>query len=198
MLGAFTTGLEEAQYGDEDDIIFCHDDIEVIMTAHSFNAVLDNYLGMANTGVVGVAGCASLGILNDTANWFSNAYINGQYDFSHGGGLVFHGTTIKDMRASYYGFSHKAVLLDGVFLAAKGATVRSVSFKSPNLLKSKWHNYDSLLTFQTFKSGKDNRIAPIILLHKSHGDYAREEYHEDSRMFMKLFAQWLPAKVVVD
>ena len=205
MLGAYSTGLAEWEYTDDDSIIFCHDDIHILLREEVFNAIVDSHLDMPNTGFIGIAGCRSLGKFAKDANWYAN--INPRhFDGSEGGGQVWQGTEYSSLRIGafaspaymWYGINDKAVLMDGVFLAAKGSTVRAISFISPSLLKSKWHNYDALMTFQAHMKGKVNRIAPICIMHESTGGYASEHYQEDVQMFMQLFSKWLPTEVVVN
>lgn len=196
MLEAFASGVDKCDISGDDRVIFCHDDIKILLEIETFNDILDAALNTPDVGFVGVAGCSTLGDLNSVqeANWFAN--VRGPGWQERGGGLVFHGKEPTHMKASYYGWRTRAVLMDGVFLATTGEVLQKISLKKPDVFKSNWHMYDALLTFQTYRKKLKNIIAPIMLLHASGGDYRREYYKEDSEMFMTLFSRELPASVV--
>lgn len=222
MLGAFKTGIEECNLADDDYVIFCHDDIEHLLRPEIFNKLLDAKLKLKDTGFVGIAGCSNFGDYwsfpggpckgEKTANWFENLcgwrgglqVMQQKYDakssdcapWRRGGGLVLHGNSIEESKFDAYGIRSRVVVLDGVFLATTGRVVKSISFNKPSVLKSNWHMYDALLTFQAHRKGFKNYVVPILLRHASGGDYQSEYYYEDSITFMKLFERDLPAIVV--
>jgi hypothetical protein len=196
MLEAYESGIEECELSSEDYVIFCHDDIEILLRHDIFNEMLEKELSTADIGFVGVAGSTSLGQNSDTANWCANGNMgDGSPLYYNSGGVVFHGKSSKEMSPVWYGIRESAVLMDGVFLATTGKVANSISFKKPSVIKSNWHMYDAFMTFQTYRKKLRNVIAPIILRHASGGDYASEHYDHDSKMFMALFERELPTEI---
>ena len=195
MLEAYESGVEECGLDPEDRVIFCHDDIEILLKHDVFNDLLEKELSSPNIGFVGVAGCTSLGHRSKTANWWANSV--GEDHYLNAGGVVFHGNSSKEMSLTWYGKRERAILMDGLFLATTGKVANSISFKKPSVLKSNWHMYDAFMTFQTYRKELHNVIAPIILRHASGGGYVNEHYDHDSKMFMALFDRELPAELPV-
>lgn len=168
-----------------DQIIMCHDDIEVINSVESFNHLLSVHLEKPDTGFVGVAG--SRVITSEEIAWFRCAQRH-----ESGGGVVYHGKTLETMYPSGYGPHTKAVCMDGVFLATTGRVLNTINLQMPEGFVGKWDWYDAIYTFQAFKKKLKNIIAPIILRHESGGRYP-QEWHEDLPKFRTLFSKDLPA-----
>ena len=53
---AYSNAIKELQPEDEDRIILCHDDIEVLYKTETFNEVVNHWLDKEKCGIVGVAG----------------------------------------------------------------------------------------------------------------------------------------------
>lgn len=168
----------------DDQIILCHDDIEVLLSESIFNQILHAHLSNPQTGFVGVAGSA---VITHEASWFQCAQKH-----KAGGGAVYHGDTVETMTLSCYGNAPKAVVMDGVFLATTGKVVNTINLKMPPGFVGKWDWYDAMYTFQAFKKKLTNVIAPIVLRHESGGRYP-QEYYDDKPKFVKLFNDHIPA-----
>jgi hypothetical protein len=183
---AYREGVARCRLTPTDFVILCHDDIEILLDSVVFNHLLKYYLSNSNTGFVGVAGSA---VITEEANWFACSQRHGA-----GGGIVFHGHSHINMQPSVYGTSQKAVILDGVFLAATGSVLRNINLNQPKNFTSKWHWYDASFTFQTYRKNLTNVIAPILLRHESGGTYD-DSYRKDIPAFVKLYGKYLPAAV---
>ena len=184
MLEALRTGLSDCNAQNKDSIIFCHDDIEILNNVEYFNEVITSRLEDSKTGFVGCAGTA---IVTEDINWFACSRKH-----NCGGGVVYHGKDYKSMYATPYGGARNVVTLDGLFLAAKGKTLKNIRLNAPKSWVSKWHHYDTMLTLQTHVQGKLNRIAPLAIRHESGGNYD-ESYYSDIPRVAKSFAKYLPA-----
>ncbi len=188
IFDAYSHGLNSLDLDPEDQIILCHDDIEILTAPDKFNEYLDYYLiHQPKTGFVGVSGSRTL---NKNSNWFSSS----QKTKGAGGGCVFHGSHFSTMALSHYGHQQKAVCLDGVFLASTKSVLDSIELRKPKIFKGNWHWYDASYTLQAHLKGLTNWIAPIILRHESGGNYD-SLFYEDMKNFNILFKNNLPAVV---
>jgi hypothetical protein len=170
----------------EDQVILCHDDIELLVTEEIFNEILDNYLTNPRTGFVGVAGCAH--ISREHVSWFETS----QHFEGAGGGVVYHGKSVVEMQPSFYGPAPIAVCMDGQFLATTGKVLNTINLKMPPNFVGRWDWYDAIYTFQAYKKKLTNVIAPILLRHESGGRYPKEWYL-DKPKFLELFDDHIPA-----
>ena len=184
---AYENGVAECNVQEEDFVILCHDDIEVLLQQNLFNELLEHLLPMDQIGFVGVAGSAH--IEKENPHWFHSARRQGS-----GGGLIFHGKSITNMMASVYGTAQETVILDGVFLATTGKVLNQISLKKPSTFVSNWHWYDALLTFQAHRKGFLNVVAPLLLRHQSGGSYDAD-FKTDTKNFAQLFSKELPASL---
>ena len=127
----------------KDTVIFCHDDIRILNDSPAFNGFLEKELNDPDVGFVGVAGARVLG--NNCMWWDGLEKTDG---FPRHSGLVWHGNRIKDMTFNFYGVpSGNCVVLDGLFLAAKGRTVNTIQLTKPKTFKGDWDFYDIFYTF---------------------------------------------------
>ena len=143
------------------------------------------------TGFVGVAGAR---VFNQSAVWWEGAQSNGSPNHS---GIVWHGKKLDDMFMSFYGApAGNVVVLDGLFLAAKGRTVNSIQLTKPKTFEGDWDFYDIFYTFQAYRKGLKNKAIPIQILHGSGGELAgRESWFKNKDAFLRLFGQYLPATI---
>jgi len=184
MYKAYSTKINALSLHAQDQVILCHDDIEILLSEEIFNRILSKWLEDPKTGFVGVAGSQ---IITEEANWFKCAQ-----KYKAGGGIVFHGTDTYTMIPSYYGGSRKAVIMDGVFLASTGRVLNTINLNMPKDFVGKWDWYDAMYTFQAYKKNLTNIIAPILLRHESGGRYPKE-WHDDKPKFISLFEDHIPA-----
>ena len=167
-----------------DQVIMCHDDIEILLSEEIFNRVLSQHLENPLTGFVGVAGSQ---MITHEASWYTCSQKH-----NSGGGVVYHGKDLKSMIPSFYGTSRKAVTMDGVFLASTGRVLNTINLGMPKNFIGKWDWYDAIYTFQAYKKNLKNVIAPILLRHESGGRYPKE-WHLDKPKFVELFNDDIPA-----
>ena len=59
-------------------------------------------------------------------------------------GCVFHGDSILDLHPTFYGSFGPVVVMDGLFLAAKGRTLLTIGLSQPDYLPGPWDFYDIL------------------------------------------------------
>jgi len=186
MFEVYDTTVKTLDLKAEDQVILCHDDIEVINSVEMFNRILSAHLEKSDTGFVGVAGSA---VITHEAAWFKCAQ-----KYQSGCGVVYHGKDVETMYPSGYGPHTKAVVMDGVFLASTGRVLNTINLKMPKDFVGKWDWYDAIYTFQAYKKKLNNIVAPIILRHESGGRYPKE-WHEDLPKFVDLFSDHIPAVV---
>jgi len=175
----------------KDTVVMCHDDIKILNSTESFNAFLDKDLDKSSTGFVGVAGAR---VLNQSAMWWEGIQSTGSPNHS---GFVWHGDDLNDMSMSFYGIpAGDVVVLDGLFLAAKGATLNSIQLKKPSFFEGDWDFYDIFYTFQAFKKGFRNKAIPLQILHSSVGNIeGKDSWHNNRKAFADYFVRELPTHV---
>ena len=79
-------------------------------------------------------------------------------------GMVMHGDKREKMHVNFYGAYGDVVVLDGLFLAAKGSTINTINLTKPSFFSGDWDFYDIYYTTQTFLKGKKNRTFPTQLI----------------------------------
>jgi len=172
----------------DDQVIFCHDDIQILTDKQVFNTILDHNLSNPKTGFVGVAGTARL---DNTGCWW-NGLTTTHPANTHLRGMIYHGADLSSARPSYYGPLGDAMAMDGVFLAATGKTLLNIRLSKPFVFESDWDFYDLYYTMQATISGRTNKVVPISLLHKSIGGGAMTEQWNKSRLaFVNSFKKHL-------
>jgi len=174
----------------EDYVIMCHDDISILTDKKVFNDLLNTYLDDEEVGFVGVAGTQFLPV---NAVWWNDA---SKYNPNSGPmnplkGMVYHGNSIYEMTPSFYGHHGQCVVLDGLFLAAKGETLLNIYLGKPEVFEGDWDFYDIYYTIQTHLGGKKNMCMPITVLHKSIGQM-KEGWYKNREAFIKMYRGALP------
>lgn len=173
---------------DEDIIVLCHDDIDVLSKPDD----LLNYLDITRRPGVGFVGLAGGCQLPPDGAWW-NARKTG-----NARGFVFQGVENESMYPNYFGKSGQVVVLDGCFLAATYKTIKTVGLDEPEYLKTGWDFYDIHLTYKAHLDGFSNYAVPIIAMHESSGQMREGWYHAKDN-FMRQHASTLPySKLVVD
>tara|TARA_R100000458_G_scaffold41666_1_gene39379 strand:- start:1262 stop:1951 length:690 start_codon:yes stop_codon:yes gene_type:complete len=166
---AYEKGINEANVSIKDYVIMCHDDIHILTNPEDFNSIIEGFLQKYKIGFAGVAGTKQF---LESAVWWDGLQNPVQ---SHLSGFIYHGTNLMNMRATYYGETGRVAVLDGVFLACKGSTLRSIKLSKPEDFKGDWDFYDIYLTLQAHMKGLDNYTMPLQILHKSLGETAGKE-----------------------
>ena len=190
---AYSNAVKEANVSAQDWVILCHDDIEIISSVDSFTDILNTHFKKPNAGFLGVAGAR---VLTHQAVWWGN-YSAEHQPLSQNNtmrGAVFHGVDMETAVLDVFGRHGKAVVLDGVFLACKGAVLNSIQITQPKTFTSGWHFYDIFFTYQAFKKGYINVAAPIMLRHESVGT-PEGSYEDNRKAFVDHFGGDLPVQV---
>lgn len=185
---AYTDGIEQV-VRPGDHVIMCHDDIEILMDVDQFNEVIDFYLSNDKTGFIGVAGTA---LLSSQAVWWEGlGSFNPVASNCPLRGIVNHGNSINEMHLSIYGTYGRTVVMDGVFLAAKGSVLKSIKTAKPELFSGDWDFYDLYFTIQAHLKGLHNYCVPINILHYSPGPL-KEGWYNNQKAFIEMFGKHLP------
>ena len=174
---AYEKAFKELNADDDDIIIFCHDDIEIIMDPMDFVKQLTKYVHHKNTGFVGVAGAAKLS--KQCVWWQPENKLRG---------FSFHGESREEMYPTYFGNLRARVLvLDGLFLAARAKVLKTIDMSKPKQFKGEWDFYDLEYTLRSYEAGFDNWVAPLILRHESPGELVgRDSWHQNRQVFANI------------
>ena len=178
IFSGYAKALKLANPDDEDIVILCHDDIEILSSKEYFAKALAYKLVDDKTGFVGVAGTTHLS--QDAVWWNHQLWSQGKHR-----GLVFHGNSIENAQSTYYGQNERVVVLDGLFLASKAKVLRDVGLEKPEYLEEAWDFYDIHYTYTANEKGYNNYTIPIFIMHNSFGDLAgRDSWHKNRLNFI--------------
>lgn len=174
---AYSRALEKVNPGDDDIVIMCHDDITILNPKEKFKGIL--YEGLkGNSGFVGPAGTT---FLTNNAVWWD-------WDVQRAGfhrGSVFHIGKDGNKYETYYGPWGPVAVLDGLFLAANGRTLREVGLEKPEYFEGEWDFYDLHYTSKAHLMGKVNQAVPLEIVHQSSGDLVgRDSWHKNREAFI--------------
>lgn len=177
MFEGYRRAFEKNEVKDDDIVILCHDDIEILSSPWVFKQCLLETLKQ-ETGFIGVAGTKTLS--PDAIWWNQDMWRAGQHS-----GLVWHGKDPISAETTYYGPYSQVVVMDGLFLAASGKTLREVGLEQPEYLTGGWDYYDLHYTITAHKKGLKNKTVPINILHNSKGELVgRNSWHMNRQMFI--------------
>ena len=155
-------------------IVLIHDD--VILENFSHNKILESF---EKYDVIGVAGSTEVK-LAEPALWHLMGGGIGS-DKLHGAVAHLHGN--EKFMTSFGPYPHRAVLLDGVFLAIKREVFKKVKFDEE--CPSKFHFYDLDYTISTHKAGFRNGVSDIYITHASPGlTNFSDEFNEGQKWFL--------------
>lgn len=177
----YTNGIkkieETTSLVNNDIVIFCHDDIEILNDPVTFNHLLEQHLNDTKVGFVGPAGAA---ILKENAVWWDKEVWNS------GGlrGLVIHGDYLRKSVPTTFGRYGDTIVLDGLFMAAKYKTIKQLDLKKPDSFVGNWDFYDLWYTWQAYQlsKAKHNKAVPLLICHKSVGMGATGKEWDESRL----------------
>lgn len=174
----YETAFIKNEVKDDDIVILCHDDIEILSSQWVFKQCLLETL-KHDTGFIGVAGTKTL--TKDAIWWNQEMWQQRQHT-----GIVWHGPDPISAEATYYGPYGQAVVMDGLFLAASGKTLREVKLGHPDYLTGGWDYYDLHYTMTAHKKGLKNKTVPINILHNSKGEIVgRNSWHTNREAFIR-------------
>ncbi len=185
---AHRKGIKEFNVQDEDAVILCHDDIEILLQKEDFNTLICKHLADPKTGFLGVAGSS---VIDKYMGWFQCAVNN-----NSGHGLCYHGDSAHNMFASFFGNPGEVVALDGLFLATTGKVLNSIKVAKPSALEPRcdWDWYDFFYTVQAHIKKFKNRVISLPIRHESPGRYP-QEFFDAIPTWQKLLSKHLPLVV---
>ena len=188
---AFSSLYNKVRPNDDDIIILCHDDILIQDKPEDFKKTLEEYLTRKDVGFVGPAGAA---YFTDECVWWNNMHLyRGLLRGSATHGKL---TDPKKWKITTYGPPGSVVVLDGLFLAARGETLKKINLNKPKEFEGEWDYYDIWYTYQTWKQGLLNYAIPMKILHESSGEIQGRESWEKNRLaFAKLAFGYFPMMV---
>ncbi len=179
IFSAYSEALERINPEDEDVVILCHDDLEILTPVEKFRDIIDTGLS-GRSGFVGPAGTTHLG--TDAVWWDWNRQRQGLHR-----GQVWHFDALNTPVPTHYGPQGEVVALDGLFLAAKAGTLRAVGLEKPEYFEGEWDFYDIHYTTKAHGMGLINQTVPIYLMHHSKGELVgRDSWHKNREAFCKV------------
>lgn len=193
IFSAYSDGLNliKEEVSEDDIIIFCHDDIEILNNKDDFLNVLIQSTDKKMSGFVGPAGTTYLGL--DAVWWNHQLWSQGMHK-----GLVFHGgqgiTDVESLETTFYGNYGQVVVLDGLFLACRYRILRDIKITKPGAFEGDWDFYDIWYTSQSYLKGYKNKAVPVLIKHSSFGNLAgRDSWHKNREAFISITK--LPLKI---
>lgn len=180
----------DACYGLEDDdiIVLCHDDVEILETPLEFSKNVSLCL-RKEVGMVGVAGATNL--KNDAVWWTTRQDGTAR-------GFVFQGKNKVNMTPNYFGPVGQVIVMDGCLMACRYEVLKSLNLlEKPDYLESDWDFYDIHMSTKSFLAGFTNYVAPIIIKHESRGEM-RDGWHIARNNFIRRHRNMLPLKLPLE
>jgi hypothetical protein len=176
IFGGYANAFKKFEIQDNDIVILCHDDIEILNDTKVFTNIIANTCLQRETGFVGVAGTTHL---SENAVWWNHIlWQQGKHR-----GHVFHGQDILESDSTYYGKPGQVVCMDGLFLAARGEVLKDIGLDKPDYFEGDWDFYDIHYTVSAHKKKYKNKVVPIQILHNSHGT-PREPWEKNRQAFI--------------
>lgn len=179
---AYSRGVTLCDADEEDIIILCHDDLQILSNHQEFLAALSICIDK-KTGIVGPAGTTLLG--EDAVWWNQNRWaaklhrgsVKHQVIRAHD-----HSTVIED---TSYGPCGQVAVLDGLFLAARKEVWTTVGLNKPDYFEGSWDFYDIHYTSKANELGYKNYAIPLDLIHMSRGELVgRDSWHKNREAFI--------------
>jgi hypothetical protein len=174
---AYSKGLKACETKDDDVIIFCHDDIELVCTRTEFYKAMGMTLNRA-CGIIGPAGTTHL---DSEAVWWNHEH----WKAGKHRGRVLHAKG-EEAEKTYYGEFGRVVVLDGLFLAANVKVWERIGMSKPDYFEGDWDFYDLHYTAKAHSYGYKNQAVMLDLIHHSIGDTTgRESWHKNKAAFIE-------------
>lgn len=146
--------LDQALKDDRDCVILVHDDVYLEHNPiPKLEKLFDDY------DLVGVAGCSRAEI-KSPALWhlMGNGNLHGAVAHSHG---------IQKFMTSFGVYPHRAVMIDGVFMAFNRKAIEQLRFDED--CPSDWHFYDLILSQRALELGLKIGVGDVMITHASPG-----------------------------
>ena len=179
IFSGYANAFKKFNIQDNDIVIMCHDDIEILTDPEVFKHIIVNVALQSETGFIGVAGTTELSL--DAVWWNHGLWQQGKHR-----GHVYHGKDILAADSTFYGRPDQVVCMDGLFLAAKGSVLREVGLEKPEYFEGDWDFYDIHYTVSAHKKGYKNKVVPISIMHNSKGELVgRDSWHKNRQAFIE-------------
>tara|TARA_R110002051_G_scaffold321913_2_gene410947 strand:+ start:6464 stop:7153 length:690 start_codon:yes stop_codon:yes gene_type:complete len=189
LFSAYDKGVKTIEPDDDDIIIMCHDDIEILTEVEDFKDILDKNLD-EEAGFVGVAGTEDFGF--PCVWWDHTKWKEGKHS-----GWIEHEEKGKGRYSTDYGPHRQVAVLDGVFLAARGKVLKELDLKKPSIFEGNWDFYDIYYTTEAHILGYKNKTVEIKMCHKSIGDTdGRESWHANRLAYYMKYKNVLPLTLI--
>ena len=177
LASTYNRAIDFAISNDVENLILCHDDI----TIESGDLIRNIYLHMKEFDVVGVAGTDQCNI-KSPALWHMMGGGIGSGNLYRAVAHAHH----KDLKSmtSFGPYPHRAVLLDGVFLAINRKVFEKVRFDETN--PAGFHHYDLDYCLQCNKAEFKMGVSNILITHASPGLSSLEdvEWNKGNKWFL--------------
>lgn len=179
IFDAYSKIVKQISPKDEDIVIFCHDDLEILENEVKFVEKLELECKKPNRAFVGLAGTTFLS--EDAVWWNQDLWKKGFHR-----GSVTHLDKLKQPYESSYGPEGEVVALDGLFLATTGRFLKDFNLEKPVMFHGDWDYYDIHYTTSAFLKGFENFAMRLKVIHHSRGELAgRASWYANRDAFMK-------------
>lgn len=175
---AYRGAIERINPEKDDIIILCHDDIEILSPKEEFLEKLTSLCNKEGVGFVGPAGTTYLG--SEAVWWNHDNWQKGLHK-----GRVFHFTPDGRKYNTDYGPHGEVVVLDGLFLAARGHIFDQLNLHKPSYFQGEWDFYDIYYTTQAINLGYINHTLDLEFVHHSRGELVgRDSWYNNKAAFI--------------
>ncbi len=154
----YNEAIDQAIEENRDSLVLIHDDVHI---AYDFRPRLAELFEQYD--LIGVAGASTIKI-GEPALWH---IMGGGHNAPTMHGAVAHGNKNYMHMTSFGVYPHRAVLIDGVFMAIKREVFTKVRFDETN--PAKFHFYDLSFSLDTRKKGFRVGVGDIPIIHESMG-----------------------------
>jgi len=184
---AYKKGLDLCNADNNDIIIFCHDDLQILSDKIPFISALAPCV-IQSTGIVGPAGTTLLG--QDAIWWKQDRWAAGYHrgivkHISKGQISQRHNNSQLMITPTSYGPHGRVVALDGLFLAARKEVWDIIGLDKPTYFEGLWDFYDIHYTTSAHLAGYKNYTVDIDLIHHSNGELVgRDSWHKNREAFI--------------
>lgn len=149
--------IDQSILGDDDWIIFCHNDIIVESNALILKLMQSEF------DVIGVAGASQVK-LQEPALWH---LMGGGFGSGHLHGAVAHGDMFRKHMTSFGEYPARCIILDGVLMGINKKVYGNLRFDESN--PAKFHFYDLDYSLSAHKAGYKVGVSDILITHESPG-----------------------------
>lgn len=172
----YNEAIRNSSNNEVDALILVHDDVWLEHDpVPKLRRLFDQY------DLVGVAGASQITFKEPTL-WHLMA---GGFEGGNLHGCVTHGNSNYKQVTNFGPYPHKAVMIDGVFMAMKPIIMEEVQFDED--CPSPYHFYDLIFNFRVHHLGFNIGVGDILITHESPG---LREFTEDFVKGQEYFLKW--------